>query len=141
MSYPWLVRTSLPVCSSWDKISSIRLQFTSALMIAERFCREICSGSYIRVTTSRNIKNVRTLISPLTRSILPTTATVPMPSFRIICAEQTKAALVNSRTAACFSTAFIFLVSPFMYESVMLYERKSRTVSSPSWIPSRQFTL
>ena len=107
MSQPLLARVSLPVCSSWESISSMRLQHTSALIIAERFWSAMSIGSYILVTTSRNMKNVSTSISPLISRVLPATATVPMPSFSTICAEQTNAAFENSETIECFSTAFI----------------------------------
>ena len=74
----------------------------------------ICKGSYILVTTSRNTKKVSTSISPLMRSALPTSATVPIPNFNIICAEHTKAAFENSRTIECFSMSLIFISRPFI---------------------------
>lgn len=87
------------------------VQVTSILIIAAIFWSEICKGSYILVTTRRNMKNVNTFISPFMRSELPTTATVPIPSFNIICAEHhTKAAFANSEKIVCFSTAIIVFI-------------------------------
>ena len=117
MSYPLLSSFSEPSCTSCESISSNLALCTSDAIIAARFCKDTCIGSYILDTTIRNIKNVMTSSFPLANNAPPTKATVAIPSLRIICALPTNTAVPSSVATACFSTALIFSSSPFIYSS------------------------
>ena len=84
------------------------------------------------------MKKVKRSRLPLASSTPPTNAVVAIPSFRSIWALDTKTAIISSVTTACFSTARIFFSSPSIYSSSALFERRSRTVSKHSCIPSAQ---
>ena len=101
-------------------------------MMAARFCSDELKGSYSLDTTKRYMKNVRTVIALLASSIPPTSATVPMPSFKIIPAGTTNSAPPSSDAIMRFSCRSIFLSKPLRYFSSALLDFKSRMVSSAS---------
>lgn len=82
----------------------MREMFVRVAMMAARFCKAICSGSYRRDATKRNMKNAGTVSDPSDRNTMPMSAIVGMPNLKIIWAPTTKAALPNSVTTARFST-------------------------------------
>ena len=87
MSQPLLLKVFAPVCTGWSKISFIRFTLVRVLIMAARFCSTDCMGSYNLETTSKNIKKVSASREPCIRREAPTTAVVPIPNFKISCAQ------------------------------------------------------
>ena len=114
----------------------MRSMWICKLFMAARFCIAEAKGSYTRETTSMNRKKVSRSIALRASSTLPTSATVAMPSFKIICAGTTNSAVPSSLLMCRPSARSILANSPSRYRPSALLLFKSRTASRSSWMPS-----